>query len=44
LTALLKLIHSVSVRMAPSSPSNPTTAQVIQLMVCCEVGAAVGAP
>jgi len=34
LIALLRLIHSVSVRMELSNP----TAKVIQLMVCWEVG------
>src|ERR1700730_17761498 len=39
LTALFRLIHRVSVRMAPSNPINPMAARLTQLMVCCEVGA-----
>src|SRR6202000_1198294 len=44
LTALFRLIHSVSVRMAPSNPSSPMAARPTQLTVCCEVGAGAGAP
>jgi hypothetical protein len=44
LTALFRLIHRVSVRMAPSNPINPMAARLTQLMVCCDVGAAAGPP
>ena len=44
LTALFILIHRVSVRMAPSSPSNPIAAKVTQPIVCWEVGPAAGGP
>ena len=39
LTALFRLIHRVSVRIAPSNPSTPMAARLIQPIVCWEVGA-----
>jgi hypothetical protein len=43
-TELFRLIQSVSVRIAPSNPSNPIAARLIQPKVCCDVGAGAGGP